>query len=184
MQSKRAILNNVFSEVRADPKCSIFFEKIFSSDQGIGVHLAVFSEPFLSLILEGKKTVESRFAKNRCSPHGKIFSGDVVLLKKTGGPVVGMFIAGEIEYFPQLDKEILEKIKFNYHVNICADADSEFWAKRKDSQTATLVKIEQVCKLRPFNVHKSDRTGWVVLRARGNNLELGLETNISKLTFT
>lgn len=55
-----------------------------------GIHLAVFVEPFLGYVLDGSKTVESRFSVNRCAPFGKVSKGDVILLKKAGGPVVGI----------------------------------------------------------------------------------------------
>lgn len=184
MQRKLTILNEVVSAARTNPIFSRLFEQLCITDPGIGVHLAIFTEPFLTLILDGKKTIESRFTKNRCSPHGKIFSGDVVMLKKAGGPVVGMFIAGEIKHYPKLDKKTFERIKSDYHINICAYADSEFWSKRENSQIATLVTIEHLWKLHPFYVHKSDRSGWVVLRTRDENLKLGLDSNNSGLNFT
>src|SRR5215210_2794220 len=55
-----------------------------------GIHLAVFVEPFLDYVLDGSKTVESRFSVNRCAPFGKVSPGDMVLLKRAGGPVVGI----------------------------------------------------------------------------------------------
>src|ERR1700680_4435376 len=55
-----------------------------------GIHLAVFVEPFLGYVLDGSKTVESRFSVNRCAPFGKVSRGDVVLLKRAGGAVVGI----------------------------------------------------------------------------------------------
>ena len=41
-------------------------------------HLAIFTPPFLDLILEGRKTVEGRFSKVRCAPFGVVQEGDVV----------------------------------------------------------------------------------------------------------
>src|SRR5947208_15176323 len=55
-----------------------------------GIHLAVFVEPFLGYVLDGSKTVESRFSVNRCAPFGKVRQGDVALLKRPGAPVVGI----------------------------------------------------------------------------------------------
>jgi hypothetical protein len=55
-----------------------------------GIHLAVFIEPYLQFILDGQKTVESRFSANRSAPYQQVGKGDVVLLKRTGGPVMGV----------------------------------------------------------------------------------------------
>ena len=63
------------------------------------VHLAIFQQPFLDRILEGKKTIESRFSKVKCSPYGVVDIGDLVLMKKTGGLVLGEFIVSKVESF-------------------------------------------------------------------------------------
>ena len=54
------------------------------------IHLAILIEPYLSFILNGKKTIESRFSINRIAPFDKIQTGDIVLLKRAGGPLVGI----------------------------------------------------------------------------------------------
>ncbi|MCI9434957.1 MAG: hypothetical protein HFI86_06785 [Bacilli bacterium] len=36
------------------------------------IHLGIFSEPYLTYMLEGKKTIESRFSKNKIVPYNKI----------------------------------------------------------------------------------------------------------------
>ena len=50
----------------------------------------MFVQPFLGYVLDGSKTVESRFSVKRCAPFEKVSQGDVVLLKGAGGPVVGI----------------------------------------------------------------------------------------------
>ena len=40
----------------------------------VGMHLAVFSLPLLGLVLEGRKTVESRCSRVRCAPWAEISS--------------------------------------------------------------------------------------------------------------
>jgi hypothetical protein len=67
-------------------------------------HLAVCIEPYLSFMLDGKKTVESRFSSVRCSPFRKVSKGDVILLKKAGGPVVGLCRV-EGAWFYELDPD-------------------------------------------------------------------------------
>ncbi len=56
----------------------------------IGIHLAIFSEPYMSLVLSGEKTIESRFSRNRCAPYGEIGDGDIILLKEVAGPICGL----------------------------------------------------------------------------------------------
>src|SRR5688572_10035738 len=53
----------------------------------VRIHLAVFIEPYLEFVLDGTKTVESRFSINRCVPFERANEGDIVLLKRSGGSV-------------------------------------------------------------------------------------------------
>ena len=53
-----------------------------SEPSPFSVHLAILLEPYLQYILDGTKTVESRFSKNRIAPYNMVEPGDVVLLKK------------------------------------------------------------------------------------------------------
>lgn len=69
-------------------------------------HLAIFTGPFLDLVLEGKKTIESRFSKVRCAPYGVATEGDIVLMKKAGGLVIGKFTVSRAETFNNLRREI------------------------------------------------------------------------------
>lgn len=55
------------------------------------IHLGIFSEPYLTYILEGKKKVESRFSKNKILPYNQISKDDIVIVKKSGGNVLAYF---------------------------------------------------------------------------------------------
>lgn len=63
---------------------------------GVGIHIACMVEPFLKYILEGSKTVESRFSKPLIPPYRNISVGDFVLLK--AGPIVASFRASTVEF--------------------------------------------------------------------------------------
>ena len=128
---------------------------------GRTVHLAVMVEPFLGYILDGKKSIESRFSKHAIAPFYQIESGDLVLLKLTGGPVMGCFDTDTVE-FVALNHEERDRLQRHYSVAICADSD--FWRARQDKRYATLVGVRNVHKLEPAPVTKSDRRGWVVLQ--------------------
>jgi hypothetical protein len=128
------------------------------------IHLAVMIEPYLTYILEGKKTIESRFSKHAIAPFYQIEPGELVLLKLTGGPVVGCFMADSVE-FVNLDDRERARLRQDYSEAICADA--EFWKAREDKRYATLVGVRNARDLRPAPVAKSDRRGWIVLKSAG-----------------
>lgn len=133
---------------------------------GRTIHLAVMIEPFLSYIFEGKKSIESRFSKNAMAPFYQIESGDLVLLKLTGGSIVGCFDTDTVE-FVTLNKGEHDRLQRNYSAAICADDD--FWHARQGKRYATLVGVSNVQMLDPAPIAKSDRRGWVVLQPRRIN---------------
>lgn len=129
-----------------------------------GVHLAIFVEPFLQYIIDGKKTVESRFSVNRIAPFNKIFRGDIIFLKKSGGPIVGFCFVEDV-WFYQLKPSTWKDIRKNFEAALCAQ-DPLFWESRKHASYATLIKLGEFQTLPPIKFKKKDRRGWVVLKSK------------------
>jgi hypothetical protein len=129
----------------------------------IGIHLAIFTEPFLSKILSGEKTIESRFSRNRCAPYGEIHDGDVILLKEVAGPICGIALARRIWCFELMDEPI-DRIRHRFGARICAD--DGFWEARADAHYATLIELDVPAAIEPISLDKRDRRGWVCLQSR------------------
>lgn len=128
-------------------------------------HLAIFRQPFLDFILEGKKTIESRFSCVRSAPYGVIKKGDIVLLKKSGGLVLGEFTAGKVETFSNLKDKTLRVLSEQYGGQICSDADPNFWQSKKECLYATLIYVTNPIRYKePYPYPKKDRRGWVIIK--------------------
>jgi hypothetical protein len=155
--SEATLLAELVEATRAYSEWSILREAL---EQQQRVHLAVMVEPYLSYILQGKKSIESRFSKNAIAPYMQIAPDDLVLLKLTGGPVVGCFTTEAVEFVSLCENE-LDRLRTNYSEAICAD--EEFWTVRSHKQYATLIGVRDPLKLPPSAVAKSDRRGWVAL---------------------
>ena len=134
------------------------------------LHLAVCIEPYLSFILEGKKTVESRFSSVKCPPFQKVTKGDVVLLKKSAGPVVGLCRVDAV-WFYELDPNTFNNIRRHFSQAICP-AGPDFWQTREHASFATLLSISDVERIEPFSVGKRDRRGWVTFLQSPNRKQL------------
>ncbi len=128
-------------------------------------HLAIFTQPWLDLILDGKKTIDSRLSKVRCAPYGKISEGDVVYMKENVGLVKGQFIASKIETYEDLTTERLHNIRSHYHREIFVDMGfEEFREKWTFAKYATLIHITNVRTYKnPFPFPKKDRRSWILL---------------------
>ena len=128
-------------------------------------HLAVLTLGWIDLILDGKKTIESRFTKVRCAPYGKVFEGDTVYLKESGGPVKGEFRVAKVETFSDLTLETINEIDARYHNAILVDPlFAAHWDKWKVSKYATLIHVADPVRYEnPFPFPKKDGRAWVVL---------------------
>ncbi len=126
------------------------------------LHLAIFSPGYISKIFTGKKTVDARFSKVRCMPHGAIEKGDLVLMKKSGGPIVGYFVAGKVKSYANLTSKKIDKIaKENKNA---LSLDKDFLKSKKSAKYATLIDITRPTKFRlPVVVKKKSLHGWVTL---------------------
>jgi hypothetical protein len=119
----------------------------------------VFVEPFLSAVLDGRKTMESRFTVTRQAPWGCVEPDDIILLKQSGGPVVGLAIAGEAQSLV-LSPSTVRKLRHQFAKLLCAE-DDEFWASRETKNYATLIEIRDVIGIPDVRIEKRDRRGWV-----------------------
>lgn len=59
-------------------------------------HLAIFTQPYLDLILSGEKTIESRFGVRRSIPYNKVKERDKIIMKESSGMLKGEFTAGKV----------------------------------------------------------------------------------------
>lgn len=136
------------------------------------LHLAILVEPYLQFVLDGKKTVESRFSTRKFAPYHRVSKGDVVLLKESSGPIVGLCQVNYV-WFYQLDQESWRTIREDFAAVLCAQ-DPEFWKAREAASFATLMRIQYVKSIDPIKFTKRDRRGWVVLQESSGQLQLNL----------
>ncbi len=124
------------------------------------IHLGIFSEPYLTYMLEGKKTIESRFSKNKVAPYNQITKDDIVIIKKSGDDVLGYFTIKDVLFF-DLNNISIEEIKLKYNKQLCVD--ETFWVNKKNSNYATLIIINELFKLKPFHINKKGMQTWIKL---------------------
>jgi hypothetical protein len=146
-----------------------YLSRAFEPSSAIGLHLAIFTEPFLTLVLEGQKTTDSRFSKVRCAPFDVVNSGDVILIKEAGGPICGLALAKHT-FFYELDRETVQHIREQYGKTICAD--EKFWRSCRGASYATLIELAETTQIPATNCTKRDRRAWVSLRSPQLQIEL------------
>lgn len=146
-------------------------------DTNSKIHLALMVEPYLSLILRGEKTIESRFSSKRIIPFNNISKGDIVILKKSGGGIVAVF---EVEYahFKKIEcRKDFEEIKEKYGKELCLE--EQFWERKKDANYVSLIKISHLQEIPPIFIKKANRQSWLTYIRQDNNTIIN--TNNSKI---
>lgn len=167
------LVDELLLAVQGDPFWESYLKQLKTpSSATFTLHLAILVEPYLQFILEGKKTVESRFSTRRFAPYNRVEKGDVVLLKQSSGPIVGVCQVA-YAWFYELDPDSWRTIKKDFAIAICAQ-DPDFWKQREAASFATLMRIENVKSISPIKFTKRDRRGWVVLQESSGQLQLNL----------
>ena len=132
--------------------------------RGAGLHLAVFVEPYLRYILEGRKTIESRFSIHRAPPFGQVRPGDILTLKGSAGAVVGIARISHVWTY-RLSQRAWDEIRQRFGAALCLEDESAFVSARRSSRYATLMRLCDVRAIPPMSVAKRDRRGWVVIES-------------------
>ncbi len=130
------------------------------ADRAGNLHLAVFVGPFLSFLLDGRKTIESRFSIHRRAPFECVQKRDIVLIKASGGSIVALAAISDVWYY-QLDADSRAFIRSRFGKQLCVEP--EFWDSKATACYATLMQFSRVDRVEPTDCWKRDRRGWVVL---------------------
>ena len=139
-------------------------QKLRSAATGrVALHLGVFIEPYLTYILQGQKTVESRFGATKQPPFERVEGGDILLLKKSSGPLVAIAHVSDVWYY-ELKRRDFESVVEQFGPAMCLE--EEYIRTKSSSTFATLIRLDHVEKVADVEVHKRDRRGWVVIRER------------------
>lgn len=128
------------------------------------VHLAIFRQPYLDLLLSGEKTADVRLGKTRLAPFRQVEAGDTVLLKLTSGPVLGRATVDEVHFFSDLTPEAIDALRSRYNSQLCFTDD--FWKQYRHARYGTLISLREVKRVQPIHIWSKGRSGWRVLNAQ------------------
>jgi ASC-1-like (ASCH) protein len=124
-------------------------------------HLVIMSQPYLDLILSGRKVIESRFTKVQKVPYRCVNQGDTLFFKVSSGPVIAKARAAAVKNLSDLTPEKMETIKNRYNQQICGP--EEYWLMKSHCRYGVLVWLEHVERIEPVTIQKKDQRAWVIL---------------------
>jgi hypothetical protein len=125
-------------------------------------HLVILKKVYLDLVLNGRKTIESRLTRARTAAFGRVQAGDKLFLKASGGPVCATATAARVEYYLKLTPEKVAEIRRRYGAGI--GGDDAVWTELMDRKCGFLVWLANVERIEPVRIEKKDWRAWVVLK--------------------
>ena len=125
-------------------------------------HIAILRQPFFDMVLSGEKTIESRWSMHKVAPYGKVGVGDEILLKETGKDVTATAKVKDVKYY-ELTPDKVETIRIKYGKQIGTDK-FEDWQSTLQKKYCTLIWLEDVKRISPMKVQRSNGAGWIVVK--------------------
>jgi ASC-1-like (ASCH) protein len=133
-------------------------------------HIAIMKKSWglLPKILSGKKTIESRWYKNKSAPWGKINKGDIVYFKNSGEPVTVRARVSKVLSFENLNKNKVREILYKYgkEDGINQNDLENFFNLFKDKRYCMLVFLDKPKLIEPFGINKKGfgaMAAWITL---------------------
>ena len=123
-------------------------------------HVAILSKSrkLLPKILNGTKTIESRWYVNKIAPWDRIKTGDTVYFKNSGENVTAKAGVSKVLQYANLTEPKIQEILKEYGVRIGIDP-SEFnnraKAKSQNKNYAILIFLRDVKSIKPLKINKT-----------------------------
>ncbi len=133
-------------------------------------HVAIMKKSWglLPKLLNGHKTIESRWLMNQSGPWGKVKEGELVYFKDAGEPIMARATVSHVLEFDGLNPQRLSDILDFYGEDdgIAAQDMPYYEALFRDKQYCVLVFLEDIQAVKPFHIDKSGfglQTAWLTV---------------------
>lgn len=133
-------------------------------------HVAIMKKSWslLPKILNGQKTIESRWLMNQSAPWGKVREGEIVYFKNAGEPITAKARVSHVLEFDELSSERIDYILDFYGEDdgISAEELPRFRELFREKQYCVLVFLEDIETVDPFHIDKSGfglQTAWLTV---------------------
>lgn len=105
-------------------------------------HVAVLRAAHLRDVLSGAKRIESRLARVRCAPFGRVAAGDVLHLKESSGPYRATARVERVRCLADLTPARVRDLAKRY--NGLIQGPKAYWREKESARFATLIWLVDV----------------------------------------
>jgi len=126
------------------------------------IHVAILLPRYIRLILDGRKTVESRLTRSAKVPFRRIEPGEHIYFKASGGPYMATALADKVRFIDNLTPDKVAQLKTRYNDRV--RGDDAYWHSKRDSRYATFILLKKVQPItRGPDMPPSPGPAWFVL---------------------
>lgn len=134
-------------------------------------HLAILNKKqkdFLQLIIERKKTIESRWYKNKYAPWDNITENDTIYFKNSGEPVTAKATVNKVIQFENITEDIIKDIykKYGKSIGVNGKHFHRASADKLKKRYCILIFLKNVIPIPPFNINKKgfgNMSAWITI---------------------
>ncbi len=131
-------------------------------------HVAILDtkQKMLEKIIAGRKTIESRWYKNRVAPWNRINKGDIIYFKKSSKLVDVKAEVDKVIQYSCLDKIKIKEIIDEFYYQIGLDKKEINYNNYDNKNYCILVFIKNVKEIEPFNINKKgfgNASAWICI---------------------
>ncbi len=129
-------------------------------------HVAIMRKSWglLPKILDGRKTIESRWSVTKCKPWDAVKPGETVYFKNSGEPVsVRAEVEKVVQFADLTSKRVRELLDRYYKDDGLEEADvPAFFERFRDKQYGMFIFLKSPREIEPFEI---DKTGFGMMSA-------------------
>ena len=132
-------------------------------------HLAIMKKEskLLSKIINGEKTIESRWYKSKKAPFDRIQNNDIIYFKNSSEKVTVKATVSKFEQFSNLTEQEIFNLLHIHEKELGVDANQFFYSV-KNKKYAIFVYLEKAEKITPFEIDKTgfgSQTSWITTQS-------------------
>ena len=127
-------------------------------------HVAIVHPWVADTLLAGKKTIESRFSRDRRPPFDRVAKGELVHFRVTGGGYAVRAVVARVECHELLTPDHVKQIETNWRPLI--GGDDAYWLAARTARCATLIHLRDCVGVETgprLERQPGDRRAWFVL---------------------
>jgi hypothetical protein len=129
----------------------------------VSLHLLILERGAMRKLMFGKKTIESRLYQRRDPVYDSIERDDLVLLKRSDGPVQAIAVVCHCQKM-ELSPGGIDEIRREYGERI--SEPDEYWHRKEHARYGALLWFDPIARISPVECYKRDRRSMVTLMHR------------------